>query len=98
MSNRCGSPPELAGMRLVHWYQHGDEALCDPSEGGLLMAKPRTGPTDPGGRLMVTVSSSPLMIAVLLCLSVLAAMLVILGLALQRRAIRQRKMRRNRRF
>uniref|UniRef100_A0A1B6GM32 LRRCT domain-containing protein n=1 Tax=Cuerna arida TaxID=1464854 RepID=A0A1B6GM32_9HEMI len=96
---RCASPPELAGERLVHWYNHKERVLCGPTKhDAMLTPKARTVDEGPLPQLVVTVSSSPLMIAVLLFLSIVAAMLVILAFALQRRAIRNRKMRRNRRF
>ncbi|XP_054278721.1 leucine-rich repeat-containing protein 70-like [Macrosteles quadrilineatus] len=91
---RCASPENLQGTRLVHWLYHGEAALCTNKE-AMLTAKARSSDAHP---LLVTLSSSPLMLAVLLALSVLAAMLVILAFALQRRSVRMRKLRRNRRF
>lgn len=93
---RCGTPAELAGVRLVHWLNHAEAALCGSTkQDAMLVSKSRS--LEPPDRL-IQLSSSPLMLGVLLLLAVLAAMMVILALALQRRNVRMRKLRRNRRF
>jgi len=93
---RCATPEHLAGTRLVHWLYHGDAELCRGSRAdAMLVVKSRSSDSHP---LLVTLSSSPPMLAVLIALGLLAVMLVILAFALQRRAVRMRKLRRNRRF
>uniref|UniRef100_A0A1B6D6Q5 LRRCT domain-containing protein n=1 Tax=Clastoptera arizonana TaxID=38151 RepID=A0A1B6D6Q5_9HEMI len=93
---RCATPEYLRGKRLVHWYNRPENALCGKNKKEIMLeTKPlaEQGITD-----KIIMSSSPIMIAVFVFLGCIAVLLVLLGFALQRRAIKMRRVRKNRRF
>ncbi|XP_015586341.1 leucine-rich repeat-containing G-protein coupled receptor 5-like [Cephus cinctus] len=94
---RCATPPELADKRMVHWYNWQEQVLCDKSP--ILLSKIRV---ETAGIMSVNVGaikleSSTGMLAVVVGAAVVLSVLVIIGIVLAQKVVRQRS-RRNRRF
>lgn len=92
---RCASPDDVQGKRLVHWYNHR-AALCGSNKDDVMLTKKINSENSIVEK--ITMASSPIMIAVFVFCGVCTVFLVVLAFALQRRAVRSRRTRKNRRL
>jgi len=87
---RCASPPHLAGVRIVHWFNHSEGVFCNNME-RLLIRGERTAASQ---EIQLDVSSGAM--GVILACGFVAVVLVGLGIIAHNRYVHRRRVRNRR--